>query len=60
MSGRQGQAGRGFRFLSIRIRKFHESALREGGRVDKGNAVSFELGTDRKTGRVKATRVDLV
>jgi cold shock CspA family protein len=39
---------------------FHESSLREGDVVEKGTAVTYEMGTDAKTGRSKAVRVDLV
>jgi cold shock protein len=39
---------------------FHESALRDGDQVDKGTAVSYEMGRDEKTGRMKAIKVDLV
>jgi CspA family cold shock protein len=38
---------------------FHESALREGEVVEKGSAVSFEMGVDNKTGKTKAISVDL-
>jgi cold shock protein len=38
---------------------FHVSALREG-EVKPDKAVSFEMGTDPKTGKSKAVSVDLV
>jgi CspA family cold shock protein len=38
---------------------FHVSSLREGDEISKGKAVTFEIGTDAKTGRAKATSVDL-
>ena len=39
---------------------FHVSALREGDEVMRDKAVSFEMGTDPKTGKTKAVSVDLV
>ena len=39
---------------------FHESALREGDEITRDKAVSFEMGTDPKTGKTKAVSVDLV
>jgi cold shock protein len=39
---------------------FHVSGLREGDEIIKGVAVSFDVGTDAKTGKSKAVRVDLV
>jgi cold shock protein len=39
---------------------FHISALREGDEVAKGTAVSFEVGTDPKSGKTKAVSVDLM
>jgi cold shock protein len=39
---------------------FHVSALREGDEVARDNAVTFEVGTDPKSGKSKAVRVDLV
>lgn len=39
---------------------FHESVVREGDAIAPGVAFNFELGTDPKTGRTKAIRVDLV
>jgi cold shock protein len=38
---------------------FHVSALREGDEITEGRAVSFETGPDPKTGKIKATSVDL-
>jgi CspA family cold shock protein len=38
---------------------FHVSALREGDEVTQGKAVSFEMGTDEKSGKAKAVSVDL-
>jgi CspA family cold shock protein len=41
---------------------FHITALREGAdvAVGVGIAVSFEMGTDKRTGKTKAVSVDLV
>lgn len=39
---------------------FHVSALREGDEISTGKAVTFEVGTDPKSGKTKATSVDLV
>lgn len=39
---------------------FHVSSLREGDSIVAGVAVKFELGADPKSGRTKATSVDLV
>ena len=39
---------------------FHVSALREGDDVTTGTAVSFETGTDAKSGKIKAVTVDLI
>lgn len=39
---------------------FHVSALREGDEVTRDKAVSFEMGTDPKTGKTKAVSVDLI
>ena len=41
---------------------FHVSVLRGAGgdAVERGQGVQFELGVDPKTGRTKATRVDLL
>jgi CspA family cold shock protein len=39
---------------------FHISALREGAEIVMGAVVSFEMGTDLKSGKPKATSVDLV
>lgn len=39
---------------------FHVSALREGDEIAKGSAVSYEMGEDRKTGKTKAVKVDLL
>jgi CspA family cold shock protein len=38
---------------------FHVSALRDGDEIAKGKAVSFEMGTDPKSGKTKAVSVDL-
>jgi CspA family cold shock protein len=38
---------------------FHVSALREGDEISKGKTVSFETGTDQKSGKIKAISVDL-
>ena len=39
---------------------FHVSALREGDEITVGKAVTFETGIDTKSGKSKATSVDLV
>jgi cold shock protein len=39
---------------------FHVSALREDDDVKVGTAVSYEMGTDPKSGKAKAISVDLV
>jgi CspA family cold shock protein len=39
---------------------FHVSALREGDEIVEGAAVTYEMGNDEKTGKAKATSVDLV
>jgi CspA family cold shock protein len=39
---------------------FHISALREGDKIVMGAVVSFEMGTDLKSGKPKAVSVDLV
>jgi CspA family cold shock protein len=39
---------------------FHVTALREGDEIAKDAAVGFEVGTDPKTGRIRAVSVDLV
>ena len=39
---------------------FHVSALREGDEITVGKAVTFETGIDPKSGKSKATSVDLV
>ena len=39
---------------------FHVSALREGDEITVGKAVTFESGVDPKSGKSKATSVDLV
>jgi CspA family cold shock protein len=39
---------------------FHISALREGDKIVMGTVVSFEMGTDLKSGKPKAISVDLV
>lgn len=38
---------------------FNVSALRDGDEITKGKAVSFEMGTDPKSGKPKAVSVDL-
>jgi cold shock protein len=38
---------------------FHVSALQEGDEITEGKAVSFETGTDPKSGKIKAISVDL-
>ena len=38
---------------------FHVTALREGDDIAVGSAVSFELGTDPKSGKLRAMSVDL-
>ena len=38
---------------------FHVSALRDGDKITKGNAVNFEVGIDPKSGKTKAVSVDL-
>ena len=38
---------------------FHVSALREGDEIARDAAVSFEVGTDSKSGKPKAISVDL-
>ena len=57
-------ADRGFGFIQPNTGGedlfFHVSDLQEGDDVATGAAVTFELGNDRKTGRSKATSVDLV
>jgi cold shock protein len=39
---------------------FHVSALREGDEITVGKAVTFETGIDPKSGKSRATSVDLV
>lgn len=39
---------------------FHVSALREGDEITVGKAVTFATGIDPKSGKSKATSVDLV
>jgi cold shock protein len=39
---------------------FHVSALREGDEIARDTAVSYEVGTDAKSGKTKAVSVDLV
>jgi cold shock protein len=39
---------------------FHVSALREGDEVKEGDAVVYDSGADKKTGKTKAVSVDLV
>lgn len=39
---------------------FHVSALRDGDEINVGKAVTFEMGTDPKSGKSKAVSVDLV
>jgi CspA family cold shock protein len=38
---------------------FHVSALREGDEIARDKSVSFEVGTDHKSGKTKAVSVDL-
>ena len=38
---------------------FHVSDLREGDEVTKGKSVTFEYGDDQRSGKQKATAVDL-
>ena len=38
---------------------FHVTALREGDEITVGNAVTFEIGVDPKSGKSKAVSVDL-
>jgi CspA family cold shock protein len=39
---------------------FHVSALRDGDEITKDAVVSFEVGTDPKSGKTKAVSVDLI
>ena len=39
---------------------FHVTALAEGDDIAVGKTVSYEVGTDEKSGKVKAISVDLV
>ena len=39
---------------------FHVTSLREGDDVREDSAVKFEMGKDEKSGKAKATNVDLV
>jgi CspA family cold shock protein len=39
---------------------FHLTALREGDEILKDKAVTFEVGTDPKSGKTKAISVDLL
>jgi CspA family cold shock protein len=39
---------------------FHVSSLREGDEVAIGKEVTFETGVDPKSGKLRATEVDLV
>jgi CspA family cold shock protein len=39
---------------------FHISALQDGDEIAKDTAVSYEVGTDAKSGKIKAVSVDLV
>lgn len=39
---------------------FHESALREGDEIARDVKVSYEVGTDKKTGKTKAISVDMI
>jgi cold shock protein len=39
---------------------FHVTALREGDEIIRDAVVSFEMGTDPKSGRSRAENVDLV
>lgn len=38
---------------------FHVSALRDGDEITAGKAVTFEMGVDPKSGKIKAVSVDL-
>jgi cold shock protein len=38
---------------------FHISALREGDEITVGKVITFEMGTDPKSGKSKAVSVDL-
>jgi CspA family cold shock protein len=38
---------------------FHVSALRDGDEITQGEAVTFEIGADPKSGKTKAVSVDL-
>jgi CspA family cold shock protein len=38
---------------------FHVSSLKDGDEIAEGKAVSFEIGTDPKSGKTKAVSVDL-
>lgn len=39
---------------------FHVSALKDGDDIAEGKAVTYEMGSDPKTGKSKAVSVDLV
>ena len=39
---------------------FHVTALREGDEIAKDKVVTFEVGTDPKSGKIRAVSVDLV
>jgi cold shock protein len=39
---------------------FHVTALKEGDDIAVGAAVTYEVGTDPKSGKVKAISVDLI
>jgi cold shock protein len=38
---------------------FHASALREGDNIREGATVTYEVGSDERTGKTKAISVDL-
>lgn len=39
---------------------FHVTTLREGDDITIGKAVTYEVGTDTKSGKIRATSVDLI
>jgi cold shock protein len=39
---------------------FHVTALREGDKIARDKAVSFEVGVDPKSGKSRAVSVDLI
>ena len=51
---------RGFGFIKPDEGSVHVSALKVGDDIKVGTAVSFETGTDPKSGKIKAVSVDLV